>query len=345
MASSSLQLSAGIQISPDIQISSDVQARSPVLLDLPFELREKIIIHAIILPDGVYPRQQENAPKSFSYTYANRHDGRQYAKEEPPTAIQLGSTCRQLFKEVIETNFFYVHNEFRFMDPVFAHTYLRTITPARVMCIQSIYLEIDFIYNPTQAINLISTCKGLKHLRLFFDFPTFDHDHVGWESYLRIRGLESFAVMKIPRGHWNESGRAGSPRNISLQVEAEDRGWTHGISYMKREAMRPRTEEDDRNAEEAVTNDCYCPQSILMHTHEEAVGCDCKDPEFLLAAQIDREYTGDGTFGNRYMRSVDLETDFPEEDLPRPRWVASSSVLPAGEANQVDSKWVGYYLD
>jgi len=180
------------------QILADAQTQSFILLDLLFELREKILINSVILPDGVYPRERDSAPGTFTYTYANRLDGRQYATEETPVAIQLGLACKQLLIEAIQMNHFYKHNQFRFMDPVFAHTYLRKIMPSRMMAIESIYLELDYIYNPTQAINLISTCRGLKHLRLYFNYCDLRPEIVGWESLLRMRGLESFAMMTIP---------------------------------------------------------------------------------------------------------------------------------------------------
>lgn len=62
--------------------------------------------------------------------------------------------------------FFFKHNQFRFMDSVFACTYLRKIISSRMIAIESIYLELDYIYNPMQAIDLIGICKGLKYLRL-----------------------------------------------------------------------------------------------------------------------------------------------------------------------------------
>jgi hypothetical protein len=134
------------------------------------------------------------------------------------------------------------------------------------MAIESIYLELDYIYNPTQAVNLISTCRGLKHLCLYIDYYDLRPKIVGWESLLRIRGLESFAVMAIPnKNGYNEAGRAGSSKNMALLVEAKGVGGRQHVAHVQREAMRPRTEEDGIEAEEAVANDCYCPQSLLLH--------------------------------------------------------------------------------
>jgi hypothetical protein len=175
----SSELHTYIMASSFSQILADAQTQSFILLDLPFQLREKILIYSVILPDGVYPRERDSAPGTFTYTYANRLDGRQYATEETPMTIQLGLTCKQLLKEVIQMNLFYKHNQFRFMDPVFAHTYLRKIASSRMMAIESIYLELDYIYNPTQAINLISTCKRLKHFRLYFDYYDLRPEIVG----------------------------------------------------------------------------------------------------------------------------------------------------------------------
>lgn len=111
------------------QILADAQTQSFILLDLLFELRGKILINSVILPDGVYPRERDSAPGTFTHTYTNRLDGRQYTTEETPVAIQLGLTCKQLLIEAIQMNLFYKHNQFRFIDPVFAHTYLRKIIP------------------------------------------------------------------------------------------------------------------------------------------------------------------------------------------------------------------------
>jgi hypothetical protein len=309
-----------IMASSSSQSSTDVKDQNCFLLSLPVYLREKILVFAITIPDGIYPRQRDKFPGTFTYTYADRLDGRQYALEEPPTAVQLGLTCRQLHEEVTNANLLYKHNQFRFMDPAFAHTYLRTIPPLRMMSIESIYLELDYVYNPTQAINLISTCKGLKHLRLYFDYYDLRPEIVGWKSLLRIRGLESFAVLCIPNYcDWNEAGRAGSPKNMELMIEKEDRGRHRHITHVKRRAMRPRTERNYRKAERAVANDCYCPQSLLLHTEDEVVGCDCKDPEYLEAAKEDREYRGDGSCEYPFRRLVDLETDFLDGDLPQPR--------------------------
>jgi len=99
---------------------------------------------------------------------------------------------------------------------------------------------------------------------------------------------------------------------MALLVEVKGVGGRQHVAHVQREVMRPRTEEDDRKAEEAVANDCYCPQSLLLHTEDKVVGCDCKDPEYLLAAREDREYRGDGSCGNPFRRLADLDTDFPD---------------------------------
>lgn len=124
-----------------------------------------------------------------------------------------------------------------------------------------------------------------------------------------------------------------------LLVEVKGVGGRQHVAHVQREVMRPRTEEDDRKAEKAVANDCYCPQSLLLHTEDKVVGCDCKDPEYLPAAREDREYRGEGSCGNPYRRLVDLDTDFLEDHLPIYRQcLPSPTEVLSMETEEMDSE-------
>src|SRR5271169_2722562 len=61
-----------IMASSSSQSSTDVKDQNCFLLSLPVYLREKILVFAITIPDGIYPRQRDKFPETFTYTYADR---------------------------------------------------------------------------------------------------------------------------------------------------------------------------------------------------------------------------------------------------------------------------------
>jgi len=220
-----------------------------LLRNLPFEIRKKIWIYCIQHCDKIEPQRIE---KTYLYEIIG------FSGQEDPTytLTSLALTCHQINIEVCESGLFYKSNEFYFLFPKDLLDYLVAITPKRKDCIRSIIITWD-LWNCTSrdidAFIVLSTCQGLRHLRIFLNTFLLNS---GFQKYLSaFQGLETFCITLL---HY-ETG-------LELQILNEKK--KERLNIMKTNAMsRHITYIIPRR----IINKAYSTAAVDIHGYERLV--------------------------------------------------------------------------
>jgi hypothetical protein len=154
------------------------------LLQLPIEIRDIIWVYCIKQHDKIVPVQVQG---SGLYDISVHE-----CVKATRTLMSLSRTNRQIHDEVSNSALFYQENEFYFSSLDDGLKYLVTITPMRRNSIRSVTIRYQLIPQPSYGLIMLSTCKGLRHLKIQANKNLADYRLTGPLSY--FNGLETFDV-------------------------------------------------------------------------------------------------------------------------------------------------------
>ena len=114
----------------------------------------------------------------------------------------LSLTCRQVNDEVCKSGLFYRENDFYFSSPDKLLVYLVAIIPRRREHIRSVTFRWLSIYwgrvlpKETYSFYMLSTCSGLRHLKISANRHILESDLQKSISFLKP--LETFSITLLP---------------------------------------------------------------------------------------------------------------------------------------------------
>lgn len=179
-----------------------------LLEEFPRELRNKIWEYAVEedeFSDFLQPVLEHTGSNYFLLERLTRDAHPIYG---PPTAIQLGRTCRQIYHEVVETNMFYKLNMLHFSTSMRAVNFFTALPPKSLEAVTAVSISwrasgdvLAAGSRTTQeaAMTLIRSLPNLKFLdvrihryyaqdRIVDNSIDLDHNY-GYEGLEKVRGL------------------------------------------------------------------------------------------------------------------------------------------------------------
>jgi hypothetical protein len=281
------------------QISVIKDKHCSLLEKMPPEIRERIFVYAVIVrEDCHFPWKKDKSIEGSSYTNSafaivHERDGKTITR-----ATALGLTCHQIYEEVVNANLYFRHNSFWFFGPLSAVKFLRRLTPAQSRCIESIFLQWSESQriNATQALNIISNCHGLKHIRLALH-GSFTPVMPEFEALCRVRGLKSLIT-----DHWYKEWTPRSlytRRQLSLIKDQAGREriknlnvWS-GAMAARKITMQPRTKQSNKVAAAAAAIECYCESPRVLR-FGRGKACHCQEPKHPTLSEEEKESSDQG---------------------------------------------------
>lgn len=128
----------------------------------------------------IEPKQVKPGSNKFDWCYGST------PRRPVLTAIKLSRVSKGLYDAVCNTHLLYISNRFFFKDLRDMATYLVALTPERQAFIQSISLQIGYLYAGSIPKNIaywstLSTCMTLRHLKLTVD--GYYYDGAAWKDF------------------------------------------------------------------------------------------------------------------------------------------------------------------